>query len=183
MWVICDNSTLSALAEIGWLALLPRILGPITIPASVAGEVEINEALDRLQATGFRLSKALIDDARAQVAARGRGEVVISRVLKRRSFMAGRMWLVFVFSSPVRKCRPQRTSRTGAATCSYRLVGFRLRRRSREVAARESRAAEGSGTAVMLSVQLCRVEVAPADWSAMKRVQVPLGSRPMKSER
>jgi uncharacterized protein len=162
MWVVCDNSALSALADLGWLELLPRILGPIAIPASVAaesehpgapealrkwigkppawltvvpdppeqleetrvlgagesaaitlawlhrpesflildekrgravakslglrvtgllailvetavaGEVEIDEALDRLQATGFRLSKALIDEARATVAARGR---------------------------------------------------------------------------------------------------------------
>jgi len=161
MWVISDNSALSALAETGWLDLLPKIVGPVAIPASVAaesahpgapealrkwignppewltvvpdppepleetrvlgagesaaitlawmhrpesflildekrgravakalglrvtgllailveaavaGEVEIDEALDRLQATGFRLSKALVEEARAQVAERG----------------------------------------------------------------------------------------------------------------
>jgi predicted nucleic acid-binding protein len=38
MWVICDNSALSALAETGWLELLPKMLGQVTIPASVAAE-------------------------------------------------------------------------------------------------------------------------------------------------
>lgn len=73
MWWISDNSALSSLAEMGWLELLPKVLGPITIPASVAAEaqeVEIEEAMERLIATGFRISQALLDDARAQVAAR-----------------------------------------------------------------------------------------------------------------
>ena len=73
MWWISDNSALSSLAEMGWLELLPKVLGPITIPASVAAvaqEVEIDEAMERLIATGFRISQALLDDARAQVAAR-----------------------------------------------------------------------------------------------------------------
>jgi predicted nucleic acid-binding protein len=38
MWVISDNSALSALAEMGWLEVLPKIFGEITIPASVAAE-------------------------------------------------------------------------------------------------------------------------------------------------
>jgi predicted nucleic acid-binding protein len=38
MWWISDNSALSSLAEMGWLELLPKVLGPITIPASVAAE-------------------------------------------------------------------------------------------------------------------------------------------------
>jgi len=42
--IFCDNSSLSALAEI-----------------------EFEDALSRLKATGFRLSQALIDEARAEV--------------------------------------------------------------------------------------------------------------------
>ena len=42
--VFCDNSSLSALAE----------MGP-----------DFEDSLSRLQATGFRLSQALMDDARA----------------------------------------------------------------------------------------------------------------------
>jgi predicted nucleic acid-binding protein len=38
MWVISDNSALSALAEMGLMEVLPRILGRVTIPASVASE-------------------------------------------------------------------------------------------------------------------------------------------------
>jgi predicted nucleic acid-binding protein len=38
MWVLCDNSTLSALAELDLIEVLYRILGPIAIPASVAAE-------------------------------------------------------------------------------------------------------------------------------------------------
>ena len=38
MWVICDNSTLSALAEMGLLDLLPQIVGPIIVPAAIARE-------------------------------------------------------------------------------------------------------------------------------------------------
>lgn len=38
MIVISDTSALSALAELGWLDLLPRIHGPITITASVRKE-------------------------------------------------------------------------------------------------------------------------------------------------
>jgi predicted nucleic acid-binding protein len=36
--VFCDNSCLSALAEMGLLEVLPRIVGPVRIPASVAAE-------------------------------------------------------------------------------------------------------------------------------------------------
>ncbi len=38
MLVFCDNSCLSALAEMGMLEVLPRIVGPIRIPAAVAAE-------------------------------------------------------------------------------------------------------------------------------------------------
>lgn len=38
MLVICDNSVLSALAEMEWMEVLPRIVGPVVIPESVAGE-------------------------------------------------------------------------------------------------------------------------------------------------
>lgn len=38
MLVICDNSTLSALAEIGLIHLLPQLLGRVTIPAAVHRE-------------------------------------------------------------------------------------------------------------------------------------------------
>lgn len=38
MWVLCDNSSLSALAELDLMEVLYRILGPIAIPASVAAE-------------------------------------------------------------------------------------------------------------------------------------------------
>jgi predicted nucleic acid-binding protein len=155
--VFCDNSSLSALAEIGLLGILPKIVGPVRIPAAVAaeglhpgapealrqlineppdwlvivpdpesfleetdalgageasaitlawlaregsrlvlderrgravaralglrvtgllailveaalaGEIEFEDSLSRLQATGFRLSQALMDDARAAV--------------------------------------------------------------------------------------------------------------------
>ncbi len=36
--VFCDNSCLSAMAEIGLLEVLPRIVGPVYVPASVAAE-------------------------------------------------------------------------------------------------------------------------------------------------
>jgi predicted nucleic acid-binding protein len=35
---ICDNSCLSALAELGMLDILPRVVGPVCVPASVAAE-------------------------------------------------------------------------------------------------------------------------------------------------
>jgi predicted nucleic acid-binding protein len=38
MLVICDNSTLSALAEIGLIELLPQMVGHVTIPAAIARE-------------------------------------------------------------------------------------------------------------------------------------------------
>ncbi len=38
MLVVCDNSTLSALAEIDLLDLLPHVVGRVAIPASVAHE-------------------------------------------------------------------------------------------------------------------------------------------------
>lgn len=38
MLVICDNSTLSALAEIGLIDLLPHMVGHVTIPAAIARE-------------------------------------------------------------------------------------------------------------------------------------------------
>lgn len=53
------------LSVIGLLAIL--------VEAALLGKVDFEEALTKLQATGFRLSKALVDEARAQVAAR-RGE-------------------------------------------------------------------------------------------------------------
>jgi hypothetical protein len=155
--VFCDNSSLSALAEMGMLGILPRIVGPVRIPSAVAaegchprapealrqaiadppdwmvmvpdpecfleetaalgagessaitlawharetshliiderrgravakalglrvsgllailveagmaGEIDFEDSLSRLQATGFRLSQALMDDARAAV--------------------------------------------------------------------------------------------------------------------
>lgn len=163
MWVISDNSALSALAEMGLLDLLPTIFGSIHIPASVvaesshlgapkalrewienvpdwltvvsdppdlleetlglgagesaaitlawiyrpesflildekrgravakalglrmtgllsiiveaavSGALEFEDALDRLKATGFRLSTVLIEEARAQVQAKTSG--------------------------------------------------------------------------------------------------------------
>jgi hypothetical protein len=60
-----------------WLSVVPdpldlleetRVL--VAGEAAVAQEVEIDEAMERLIATGFRISQALLDDARAQVAAR-----------------------------------------------------------------------------------------------------------------
>jgi hypothetical protein len=36
--VFCDNSSLSALAEMGMLGILPRIVGPVRIPSAVAAE-------------------------------------------------------------------------------------------------------------------------------------------------
>jgi predicted nucleic acid-binding protein len=44
----------------------------ILVDAAVAGDLEIDGALDHLQATGFRLSKSLMEEARAQVAGRMR---------------------------------------------------------------------------------------------------------------
>lgn len=38
MLVICDNSALSALAEMEMIDLLPQIVGPITIPSAIARE-------------------------------------------------------------------------------------------------------------------------------------------------
>ncbi len=38
MLVICDNSALSALAEMELIDLLPRIVGPVVIPAAIARE-------------------------------------------------------------------------------------------------------------------------------------------------
>ena len=38
MLVVSDNSALSALAEIGLLELLPKVVGSVTVPASVARE-------------------------------------------------------------------------------------------------------------------------------------------------
>ena len=155
--VFCDNSSLSALAEMGMLGILPRMVGPVSIPsalategchlgapealrqaiadppdrliivpdpecfleetaalgagessaitlawharetshlviderrgravakalglrvsgllailveAGMAGEIDFEDSLSRLQLTGFRLSQALMDDARAAV--------------------------------------------------------------------------------------------------------------------
>lgn len=36
--VFCDNSSLSAMAEMGMLEILPRIVGPVRIPSAVAAE-------------------------------------------------------------------------------------------------------------------------------------------------
>lgn len=36
--VFCDNSSLSALAEMGMLGMLPRIVGPVRIPSAVSAE-------------------------------------------------------------------------------------------------------------------------------------------------
>jgi hypothetical protein len=36
--VFCDNSSLSALAEMRMLGMLPRIVGPVRIPSAVAAE-------------------------------------------------------------------------------------------------------------------------------------------------
>lgn len=50
MWVICDNSTLSALAELDLIEVLYRILGPVAIPASVAAESGHHGAPEALRA-------------------------------------------------------------------------------------------------------------------------------------
>lgn len=38
MWIVCDNSSLSALAEMEMLEVVYQVLGNIHIPASVAAE-------------------------------------------------------------------------------------------------------------------------------------------------
>jgi predicted nucleic acid-binding protein len=50
-------------------ALGLRVTGllAILVEAALAGEIDFEDALSRLQATGFRLSQALMDDARAAV--------------------------------------------------------------------------------------------------------------------
>lgn len=49
MWVICDNSALSALAELELMEVLHRILGQISIPASVAEESRHSRAPEALR--------------------------------------------------------------------------------------------------------------------------------------
>ena len=50
MWVISDNSALSALAEMGLLEVLPRIVGQVTLPAAVASEMRHPGTPDALKA-------------------------------------------------------------------------------------------------------------------------------------
>lgn len=49
MWVICDNSALSALAKLELMEVRHRILGPISIPASVAEESRHSRAPEALK--------------------------------------------------------------------------------------------------------------------------------------
>ena len=50
MLVISDNSALSALAEMGLMEVLPKVVGRVTIPASVASESQHPGAPDALRA-------------------------------------------------------------------------------------------------------------------------------------
>ena|ERR1035437_8432739 len=50
MLVISDNSALSALAEMELIEVLPRVVGPVTVPASVARESLHPGALEALRA-------------------------------------------------------------------------------------------------------------------------------------
>lgn len=50
MLVVCDNSALSGLAELGLLEILPSVLGAVTIPASVASESQHPGAPEKLRA-------------------------------------------------------------------------------------------------------------------------------------
>ena len=47
--VFCDNSALSALAEMGMLDVLPQVLGPVCIPAAVVAEGIHPSAPDELR--------------------------------------------------------------------------------------------------------------------------------------
>lgn len=68
MTVICDNSALSALAEVELLDLLPRLFGFVIIPEAVRREwLDFDEAITRIQGCGFHVSEAVIEAVRRKL--------------------------------------------------------------------------------------------------------------------